>query len=113
MLTHRNMWIDIQALPFTYRMPIEHSALLLIDMQRDFLEPDGFGASLGNDVTLLRPAVMACAQLLELFRARHMPIFYTREAHQHDLSDCPPTKRLRGTPTLRIGDNGPMGVSGN
>ncbi|WP_215890170.1 hypothetical protein [Acidithiobacillus ferrooxidans] len=46
------MWIEIEALPFAYRMPMEQTALLLIDMQRDFLEPEGFGASLGNDVTL-------------------------------------------------------------
>ncbi len=103
------MWIEIEALPFAYCMPMERTALLLIDMQRDFLEPGGFGASLGNDVTLLRPSVKACARLLELFRAREMPIFYTREAHRQDLSDCPPSKRLRGRQTLRIGDIGPMG----
>ncbi|WP_215890169.1 cysteine hydrolase family protein [Acidithiobacillus ferrooxidans] len=60
-------------------------------------------------MTLLRPSVKACARLLELFRAQEMPIFHTREAHRQDLSDCPPSKRLRGRPTLRIGDIGPMG----
>jgi nicotinamidase-related amidase len=78
-------------------------------MQRDFLEPGGFGASLGNDISLLQPAVNACARLLALFREQGLPIFHSREAHRPDLGDCPPSKRLRGGPTLRIGDEGPMG----
>lgn len=103
------MMIAITAQPFTYHLPTDGTALMLIDMQRDFLEPDGFGASLGNDVSLLRPAVAACARLLALFRELGLPIVHTREAHRPDLGDCPPAKRLRGSPTLRIGDQGPMG----
>lgn len=103
------MIAEIDARPFTFRMPIDGTALILIDMQRDFLDPGGFGAALGNDVCLLRPAVAACGRLLATFRASGMPVIHTREAHRPDLSDCPPAKRLRGTPLLRIGDEGPMG----
>ena len=69
----------------------------------------GFGAVLGNDVSRLLPAIPAVARLLELFRDRGWPVIHTREAHRPDLSDCPPAKRLRGKPGLRIGDDGAMG----
>lgn len=78
-------------------------------MQRDFVEPGGFGASLGNDVSRLHPAIEPIAALLAAWRARGWPIVHTRESHKADLSDCPPAKRLRGAPSLRIGDAGPMG----
>jgi len=78
-------------------------------MQRDFLEPGGFGETLGNDLTPVRQIVPTVAALLALFRTQRWPIFHTRENHAPDLSDCPPAKRLRGAPSLRIGDPGPMG----
>ena len=99
----------LAATPFEYAFPAARTALVVIDMQRDFIEPGGFGASLGNDVTLLAPAIAPIAALLAAWRVRAWPIVHTREAHKADLSDCPPAKRLRGSPTLRIGDPGPMG----
>ncbi len=101
--------IEIQATPFPYAFPAGRTALVIIDMQRDFVEPGGFGASLGNDVALLHTAIPPIGRLLEAWRARGWPIVHTREAHLADLSDCPPAKRLRGDPTLRIGDPGAMG----
>jgi len=101
--------IDIPATPFAYPFAPDHTALVVIDMQRDFVEPGGFGASLGNDVTRLHSAIAPIASLLAAWRARRWPIVHTRESHKHDLSDCPPAKRLRGEPTLRIGEPGPMG----
>ena len=99
----------VDATPFEYAFPAARTALVVIDMQRDFIEPGGFGASLGNDVSLLAPAIAPIAALLAAWRARAWPIVHTREAHKPDLSDCPPAKRLRGSPSLRIGDVGPMG----
>jgi biuret amidohydrolase len=101
--------ISVRAQPFDFRLAPGATALVVIDMQRDFIEPGGFGASLGNDVSLLRPAIAPIAALLAAWRARGWPVLHTREAHRADLSDCPPAKRLRGEPSLRIGDPGPMG----
>ena len=84
-------------------------ALVVIDMQRDFLEPGGFGAALGNDVTRLQAVVPTLARLIAAFRAARLPIIHTKEGHRADLSDCPPAKRARGRSGLRIGDKGPMG----
>jgi biuret amidohydrolase len=97
------------ATPFEYSFPAGKTALVVIDMQRDFVEPGGFGSSLGNDVTRLHPAIAPIQALLAAWRGRAWPVVHTREAHRADLSDCPPAKRMRGAPTLRIGDPGPMG----
>ena len=101
--------IVFAATPFDFALAPGRTALVVIDMQRDFVEPGGFGASLGNDVTRLHPAIPVIAALLAAWRERGWPVVHTREAHRPDLSDCPPAKRLRGAPTLRIGDIGPMG----
>ena len=102
------MRID-DALPFPYEFELARTALVLIDMQRDFVEPGGFGESLGNDVSLLQAIVPATRAVLEAWRAAGGWVVHTREAHLPDLSDCPPAKRARGRPSLRIGDVGPMG----
>ena len=101
--------IEVKAEPFPFKLDPAHVALVVIDMQRDFVEHGGFGESLGNDVTLLQAIVPTVADLIALFRTRGWPILHTRESHLPDLSDCPPAKRERGEATLRIGDKGPMG----
>src|SRR5712672_1416407 len=103
------MLIDLYAEPAPVSIDLDCAALLIIDMQRDFLEPGGFGAALGNDVSRLAPAVPAVAALLEGFRARGLTVVHTKECHRPDLKDCPPAKRSRGRSGLRIGDPGPMG----
>jgi nicotinamidase-related amidase len=100
---------QIDAIPYTYSYPPARTALVVIDMQRDFIEPGGFGAALGNDVTQLSRIVPAVAALLAFARSRDMLVVHTRESHLPDLSDCPPAKRLRGNPGMRIGDSGKMG----
>ena len=97
------------AQPFPFPLALPRAALVIIDMQRDFVEPGGFGASLGNDVSLLQAIVPTCAAVLAAWRAAGGLVVHTREAHKPDLSDCPPAKRERGQPSLRIGDVGPMG----
>jgi len=99
----------IAAQPFAYAFEPAHTALVIIDMQRDFIEPGGFGETLGNDVSLLEAIVPACQSVLAAWRQAGGLVVHTREAHRADLSDCPPAKRNRGNPTLRIGDAGPMG----
>jgi len=101
--------ITIPAVPFDFVFAPGRTALVVIDMQRDFVEPGGFGASLGNDVTLLHTAIAPIAALLAAWRARGWPVLHTRECHRPDLSDCPPAKRERGNPSLRIGEPGTMG----
>ena len=99
----------IAAQPFDFAFDPAHLALIVIDMQRDFIEPGGFGATLGNDVSLLSAIVPTVGRLLETFRKAGLPVIHTRECHKPDLSDCPPAKRLRGKPSMRIGDPGTMG----
>lgn len=99
----------VQAQPFDYPFAVAHTALLIIDMQRDFVEPGGFGETLGNDVSLLQAIVPTVHAVLQVWRQVGGWVIHTRESHAPDLSDCPPAKRLRGSPSLRIGDPGPMG----
>ena len=99
----------IKAEPYDLSFDPATTALVIIDMQRDFLEPGGFGAMLGNDVSLLRGAIAPCKALLETARAKGLLVIHTREGHNPDMTDCPPTKRARGRLETGIGDMGPMG----
>ncbi|WP_009632802.1 cysteine hydrolase family protein [Synechocystis sp. PCC 7509] len=99
----------ISAQPYDYELPVKGLGLLIIDMQRDFLEPGGFGEALGNDISYLRQIVPTVQQLLKTFRRLQLPIFHTIEGHAPDLSDCPNSKLQRGKGNLKIGDRGSMG----
>ena len=99
----------IAARPFPFALDPASVALIVIDMQSDFIEAGGFGESLGNDVSRLAAIVPTVRRLLDDCRRAGIPIVHTKECHRPDLSDCPPAKRLRGNPSLRIGDLGPMG----
>jgi nicotinamidase-related amidase len=99
----------VAAEPAPLELAFAQTALVIIDMQRDFLEPGGFGETLGNDVSLLAAAVGPCKAMLAAARAADLLVIHTREGHLPDLSDAPRAKIERGAPSLRIGDRGPMG----
>ena len=101
--------ITVAAEPGPIAIDLDRTAYVIIDMQRDFLEPGGFGETLGNDVSLLQAAVGPCRRVLSAARATGIMVVHTREGHKSDLSDAPPAKLERGNPSLRIGAPGPMG----
>src|SRR5258708_35314131 len=103
------MRATIKAEPEAVSLDLTRTALIIIDMQRDFLEPGGFGETLGNDVSLLGRAVAPCKAVLAAARAAGLLVIHTREGHRPDLSDAPKAKLERGKPSMRIGDPGPMG----
>lgn len=98
----------IQAQPFDFEFDPSTTALLMIDMQRDFVEPKGFGEMLGNDVSLVRRCIAPCVRVLAAARQAGLFVIHTREGHRPDLSDCLPAKLTRGGKTF-IGEAGPMG----
>jgi len=101
--------IEVTAVPDNFSFDPQRTALVVIDMQRDFIEPGGFGAALGNDVTPLAAIIPAVQQLLDIARQAGLLVIHTRESHLPDLSDCPPAKRAGGPAGMQIGDVGPMG----
>jgi len=99
----------VNAEPYEYEFETPTTALLMIDFQRDFVDPGGFGEALGNDVSLLRRAVPHAERVLKAARQGGLLIVHTREGHRADLTDCPPSKKARGRLAAGIGDSGPMG----
>jgi len=99
----------VNAEPYEFEFDPKTTALVMIDFQRDFVDPGGFGEALGNDVSLLRRAVPPAERVLKAARARGLMVIHTREGHRPDLSDCPPAKKARGRLAAGIGDPGPMG----
>ena len=99
----------MDAEPYELEFDPKKTALLIIDLQRDFVLPGGFGEALGHDVTPLQAAVAPTRRVLDAARSLGMMIIHTREGHRPDLTDCPPTKLVRGRGKTRIGDAGPMG----
>ncbi len=102
------MPVRIEAEPYPIHIDVARTALVIIDMQRDFLEPGGFGAALGNDVSLLAAAIEPIRTVLQAARQNGILVIHTREGHRPDLSDAPPLKVERGDPATRIGAPGPM-----
>jgi nicotinamidase-related amidase len=99
----------VEAEPYQFEFETKSCALVIIDMQRDFVEPGGFGAALGNDVAQLRRAIAPIRLVLDAARRAGMLVIHTREGHRPDLTDLPPSKKARGKLAVGIGDMGPMG----
>jgi len=104
-----NRVLSVGADPYPFEFEPAKCALLIIDMQRDFLEPGGFGEMLGNDVSQLRRTIQPNKELLAAWRSAGLPVLHTREGHRADLADLPPSKKIRGKGKTTIGDAGPMG----
>lgn len=91
-------------------MDKQPDALIVIDMQRDFLDPGGYAATAGMDVSALRQPILFISTLLDHARRHGMLVVHTREGHRPDLSDCPPAKLARSRQAgAEIGSNGPLG----
>ena len=103
------MTVAVPAVPYDFELDPETTALVIIDMQRDFLEPGGFGSLLGNDVSLLQRTIAPLQEVLAAARATGMTVIHTREGHRPDLTDAPPAKLARGHLSCGIGDPGPFG----
>ncbi|HUC60912.1 MAG TPA: isochorismatase family cysteine hydrolase [Alphaproteobacteria bacterium] len=101
--------LSVKAEPYSFAFDPASCALVIIDMQRDFVDPGGFGEALGNDVSLLRKAIDPIKRLLAAARKAGMLVIHTREGHRPDLADLPPAKKARGKLKAGIGDKGPMG----
>ena len=101
--------VEIAAKPYDFELRPKEAALLIIDMQRDFIEPGGFGAALGNDIAQLERTIAPLKALLAAWREAGLLVIHTREGHKPDLSDLHETKRVRGKGAITIGDEGPMG----
>src|ERR1700740_3639810 len=99
----------VRAEPYVFSFDPRSAALVIIDMQRDFLEPGGFGEALGNDVGRLRSAIAPTRRVLDACPEARIMVVHTREGHRPDLADLAPAKRVRGNFTTGIGDQGPMG----
>jgi nicotinamidase-related amidase len=103
------MTLSVPAAPYDFELDPATTALVIIDMQRDFLSPGGFGSLLGNDVSQLTPAIAPLQRVLAAARAAGMAVIHTREGHRPDLADAPPAKLARGRLSCGIGDPGPFG----
>ena len=101
--------LSVAARPYEFVFDPATTALVVIDMQRDFLEPGGFGALLGNDVSRLASVIEPLSRVLDAARRAGMLVVHTREGHRPDLADCPPSKLARGRLELGIGSRGPKG----
>ena len=99
----------VPAEPYDFTFDPDRTALLVIDMQRDFVYPGGFGEALGNDTSQLLAAVEPTRRVLAAVRDAGLLVVHTREGHRPDLADLAPSKRARGRLASGIGDPGPMG----
>jgi nicotinamidase-related amidase len=96
--------------PWTGRIDLDHTALVLIDWQHDFCGPGGYVDAMGYDLSLTRGPVPATQRVLDRWRELGAPVVHTREGHKPDMSDCPPNKLWRSKRIgAGIGDPGPGG----
>jgi nicotinamidase-related amidase len=99
--------------PFDAASTPANTALLVIDMQFDFVGLGGYVDRMGYDLSAVRAPIGPISALLARARTRGMHVIHTREGHRPDLSDLPANKRWRsrqiGADGVGIGDPGPNG----
>ena len=89
---------------------MQHCALIVIDMQRDFLDAGGYAAAAGMNISALRKPIPFISTLLDFARLNNMLVIHTREGHRPDMRDCPPAKLARSRQAgAEIGSSGPLG----
>lgn len=109
--------ISIPAQPYAFTFDPSKTALVIIDMQRDFLLKGGFGdLQSASQLAAVQHVIPTILSVLQAFRNAGMTVIHTREGHEPSLLDCPPPKltRQKASPTstrhtLVIGQKGPMG----
>ncbi|MEM9216008.1 MAG: cysteine hydrolase [Cyanobacteria bacterium P01_F01_bin.150] len=102
--------VQISARPYPLMLDLEHTALLVIDMQNDFCTLGGWADRKGFDVSQTQKPIMPLKTLLTALRSTPVTIIHTREGHRPDLSDCPPHKLARSKhQNAEIGSEGSMG----
>lgn len=99
----------IKAEPHDFPLDPAATALLMIDMQRDFLDEGGFGDRMGYDISLLRKTIAPNRQILEASRKAGLLIIHTREGFRPDLTDASPSKLNRSFENVGLGSEGPLG----
>lgn len=98
----------VEALPKRFSFDPRKTALIIIDMQRDFVSPRGWAAA-RNDLTHVRKIIAPIRKMVAAAREAGMTIVFTREGHKPDLSNAPKRKIESLPKGKRIGDKGPMG----
>lgn len=109
--------VVVQTYTHPFKLPLNQTALLVIDMQNDFCHPDGFnGSELGLDMTAIRTIIPTVQALVNWARQVGLKIIFTRESHAPDLSDLSSSKKTRyanaGSPIGQIGKMGRFLVRG-
>jgi nicotinamidase-related amidase len=87
-----------------------NTALLVIDMQRDFLSPEGYFAAMGYSTDAAQAIVPTLQKVVQGLREQGFQIIFTREGHRPDFADLTPMKRQRSANAgAAIGSMGPLG----
>lgn len=109
--------VSFEAQPYAFCFNPSTTALMIIDMQRDFLLKDGFGYIQAGDAGLARvqATIKPTLAVLRMFREHGIHVIHTREGYRPDLRDLPTPKLLRQARASRnrhsmvIGGVGPKG----
>ena len=80
--------------PVRWALAPGRTVLVLIDLQNDFLHPEGWYAQRGIDIAHMRRVIEPTARLLEAARGADVPVVWTRHGYR-DVRDAGPFIELR------------------